>query len=171
MSGFSPRIRYAATALVMAFSGASVAILPPITASASTFASTSTSTAPNPKSTEIVFHAEKVVNTQPPQIKPGDAWVTYLSLSDVKKKKAGDGSARCSAVQATPQGVIAQCTRVLRTKRGQITLLGMDDWAGNPPWTSSAAITSGTGHYTGMTGSAQITVSAQHVIIKIHPVG
>ncbi|GAA3829887.1 hypothetical protein GCM10022226_58410 [Sphaerisporangium flaviroseum] len=172
MSGFSLRRRSATTALVIAFLGVSIAIVPPDMASASPLASTSTSTpAPKRKSTELIFYADKVVNTQPGQIKAGDSWVTYLSLFDVKKKRAGDGSARCSAVQATPQGVIAQCTHVLRTKRGQITLLGMDDWAGNPPWTSSAAITGGTDHYAGMTGSARITVSAQHVIIKIRPIG
>ncbi len=182
MSGFSLRTRYATTALFMAFSGASIAILPPVAASASTTASPSanTSAASNtstltsvqkPKSAELVFHAENVVNTQPAQVKPGDSWVTYFSLSDGKRKRAGDGSARCSAVQATPHGVVAQCTRVLRTRHGQITLLGMDDWAGNPPWTSSSAITSGTDHYAGLTGSARSTVSGQHTIFKIHPAG
>jgi hypothetical protein len=170
MSGFSLRNRYAVTALVVAFSGASIAILPSITASATTTTSTTTSR-PKSRAHEIVFHAQKVTNTQPSPIKLGDAWVTYLSVSDAKHKKVGDGSARCSAVQATQQGVIAQCTRVLRTRHGQITLLGMDDRAGNPPWTSGAAVVGGTGRYVGLTGSASITVSPQHVLIKIQPTG
>ncbi|MEU8267027.1 hypothetical protein AB0B89_07650 [Sphaerisporangium sp. NPDC049002] len=170
MSGFSIRTRYATTALVVAFSGTSVAVLPPVSASASTTAFTSTAAStPKHKSTELVFHADNVVNTQPAQVKPGDSWVTYFSLSDAKRKRAGDGSTRCSAVQATAHGVIAQCTRVLRTRQGQITLLGMDEWAGNPPWTSGATITGGTERYAGVTGSARVTTSGQHVIFKLDP--
>jgi hypothetical protein len=126
---------------------------------------------PKNKPAELIFYADKVVNTRPAHIKPGDSWVTYLTLYDAKKKKTGDGSGRCSAVQATPQGVIAQCTRVLRTKRGQIVLLGMDDRPGVPPWTSLAAILGGTDHYAGMTGVAQIEITEQQVVFKIRPIG
>ncbi|MFC4586409.1 hypothetical protein [Sphaerisporangium corydalis] len=169
MSGFSRNSRFATTALVVALSGASVAAIPPVAASASTFASSTSAAAPSRdhRAFELIFNVEKVVNTQPAQIKNGDSWVTYFSLSDGRKKKVGDGSARCSAVQASPQGVIAQCTRVLRTRAGQITLLGMDGWAGNPPWTSSAALTGGTDRYSSITGSARISVAGQHEIIKI----
>ncbi|RCG31034.1 hypothetical protein DQ384_13910 [Sphaerisporangium album] len=172
-------------ALVTALSGASLAVLPPISASAATVPAPTipaiSATALKPvgkpaarsavKAPEFTYYARFLVNTRPPHAKPGDSWVTYLALYDVKKNRVGDGSARCTAAMVTRQGVIAQCTRVLRTKAGQLTLLGMDDRLGAPPWTSTAAILGGTGRYAGMTGSARVTVTQRNVVFRIHPLG
>ncbi|MEV6983934.1 hypothetical protein AB0M95_22120 [Sphaerisporangium sp. NPDC051017] len=185
MSGFAPRRRRAMAVLVTALSGASFAVIPPISASAATIPDATTTAIPSitlkpaapavqkpaARVPEFVYYAQFLVNTRPPHAKPGDSWVTYLALYDVRKNRVGDGSARCTAASVTRQGVIAQCTRVLRTKAGQLTLLGMDDRFGAPPWTSTAAILGGTGRYAGMTGSARVTVTQRDVVFRVHPLG
>jgi hypothetical protein len=174
MSGYSSRTRIAVTALVVAFSGASFAVLP-LAASASApaagAASASGAAKPDRKPAPINFYASKLVNTQPSPLKAGDSWVSYLSVFDGKRRRAGDAGVRCSAVHVSASGAVAQCTRVLRTKRGQITLVGLEGVAGTLPVTSNSTVVGGTGRYAGLTGAARITDGPRHVLFRIIPAG
>ncbi|MEO3812967.1 hypothetical protein ABGB17_28530 [Sphaerisporangium sp. B11E5] len=161
------------TALVMAFSVAAVAV-PPAAASASAPASPAASAPaakPDRKPAPIIFYAGKLTSTQPSPLKVGDSWVSYLSLFDAKRRRTGDAGVRCSAVQVSPRGALAQCTRVLRTKHGQITLLGLEPVAGARPVTGVSTVTGGTGRYTGLTGAARVTDGPRHVVFRVTPAG
>ncbi|MFC6085492.1 allene oxide cyclase barrel-like domain-containing protein [Sphaerisporangium aureirubrum] len=162
------------TALVVALSGGSVAVLP--SAASASAPARGTASAPTPakpgrKPAPILFYAVKLANTQPSPLKVGDSWVSYQSLFDGKRRRAGDASAHCAAVQVTPRGTVAQCARVLRTKRGQITLLGLESVPGAVPLTGVSTVTGGTGHYTGLTGAARVTDGPRHVVYRITPAG
>ncbi|GII61482.1 hypothetical protein Skr01_15670 [Sphaerisporangium krabiense] len=177
MSGFTPRWRQAVAVLVTALSGASVAVLPSISASAAASSPEPLPSVPvsvpkpGAKAAELVYYGTRITNTRPARPKTGDSWVSYFTLHDLRKNRVGDGTTRCSAAAVTQHGVIAQCTRVLRTRGDQVVLLGMDDRSGGPPWNTTAAIVGGTGRFAGVTGAAQVAISDRHLVFKIQPVG
>ena len=174
MSGYSPRYRHAVTALVVALAFCPIALLPaaaavrepvPATPSVSGVAK------PERKPEPIIFYAAKYATTQPSDVKVGDSWVSYLSLYDEKKRRTGDASVRCSAVHVTARRTLAQCTRVLRTEHGLITLIGLESVPATRPVTSHSAVTGGTGHYTGLTGTVRVTDGPRHVVFRVQPAG
>jgi hypothetical protein len=107
-------------------------------------------------------------DTSPWFVKNGDSWVTYLNLYDKKKRFAGDASARCSAVEATRQRVTTQCTRVLRLKKGEITLHDVISRVNDSPVTAKTAIAGGTGIYNDAEGEGYITLERDRVHFDLH---
>lgn len=107
-------------------------------------------------------------DTSPWFVGAGDSWVTYLKLYDRKKRFAGDASARCSAVEATQQRVTTQCTRVLRLKKGEITLHDMITRVDDSPITAKTAIAGGTGIYNDAEGEGYITLERDRVHFDLH---
>jgi hypothetical protein len=103
------------------------------------------------------------VDTKPRHVEPGDSWVTYLKLYTPKKKFAGDAGARCAAVEATGHRVTTQCTRVLRLKKGEITLNDMITRANRAPITAKTSIAGGTGVYKDAEGDGYITLDGDRV--------
>ncbi|WP_274564655.1 hypothetical protein [Streptomyces spiramyceticus] len=75
---------------------------------------------PAPKDDAIVLDwlALTQSDTRPDQVQISSDWHVYAHLYENKSgkpgKKIGDASARCSAVDTTPQGVVTLCQRVLR---------------------------------------------------------
>lgn len=174
MSGYSPRYRRAVTTLVVAFSLCPIAFLPAAAAAPEPVPaapSVSGVAKPERKPEPIIFYAAKYATTQPSDLKVGDSWVSYLSLFDEKKRRAGDASVQCSAVHVGTRRSLAQCTRVLRTERGLITLIGLETVPAAVPVTSLAAVTGGTGHYTGLTGTVRVTDGPRHVAFRVQPAG
>jgi hypothetical protein len=98
------------------------------------------------------------VDTRPPHVEAGDSWTTYMELYTTKKKFAGDAGARCSAVEATEHRVTTQCTRVLRLKKGEITLHDVITRVGRAPVTAKTSIAGGTGIYNDAEGEGYITL-------------
>ncbi|WP_327728632.1 hypothetical protein OG250_20245 [Streptomyces sp. NBC_00487] len=107
-------------------------------------------------------------DTKPWLVETGDSWVTYLNLYDTKKRFAGDASARCSAVEATHQRVTTQCTRVLRLKKGEITLHDVITRVDDSPITAKTAIAGGTGIYNDAEGEGYITLKRDWVHFDLH---
>ncbi|WP_079050041.1 hypothetical protein [Streptomyces torulosus] len=103
------------------------------------------------------------VDTKPRHVEPGDSWVTHLKLYTPKKKFAGDAGARCAAVEATGHRVTAQCTRVLRLKKGEITLNDMITRENRAPITAKTSIAGGTGVYKDAEGEGYITLEGDRV--------
>ncbi|SPF04096.1 hypothetical protein [Streptomyces sp. MA5143a] len=103
------------------------------------------------------------VDTKPRHVEPGDSWVTRLNLYTRKKKFAGDAGARCAAVEATGHRVTTQCTRVLRLKKGEITLNDMITRENPAPITAKTSIAGGTGVYKDAEGDGYITLDGDRV--------
>ncbi|WP_371578634.1 hypothetical protein [Streptomyces sp. NBC_01314] len=106
--------------------------------------------------------------TDPWVVETGNSWVTYLKLYDTKKRFAGDASARCSAVEATHQRLTTQCTRVLRLKKGEITLHDVITRVDHSPITAKTAIAGGTGIYNDAEGEGYITLERDRVHFDLH---
>jgi hypothetical protein len=101
----------------------------------------------------------KVSGALPEHVDVGDSWVTYLKLYTPKKYKyAGDASSRCSAVRVIGGEVIAQCTRVLRLKKGDLVLSDMIAHKRHQPVTAKTAILGGAGRYHSAYGEGTITL-------------
>lgn len=117
-----------------------------------------------------------VLDTAPEHIKAGDSWGTRLELYSEKKSKkgkkqlrfAGDGQSECGAVHVSHDGVTAQCTRVLRLKKGTLTLSDMITRRPHEPITAKTAIIGGTGHYRSAYGDGYITLIGDHVHLKLN---
>lgn len=107
-------------------------------------------------------------DTRPRHIETGDSWVTYQNLYDTKKRFVGDASARCSAVEATHQRLTTQCTRVLRLKKGEITLHDVITRVDDSPITAKTAIAGGTGIYNDAEGEGYITLEGDRVHFDLH---
>ncbi|GGL16097.1 hypothetical protein [Streptomyces flaveus] len=107
-------------------------------------------------------------DTMPEYVEAGDSWVTYLNLYDSKKRFAGDASSRCSAVEATRDHLTAQCTRVLRLKKGEITLHDMITRTNDAPITAKTAIAGGAGIYNDAEGEGYITLTGNRVHFDLH---
>ncbi|MDG5805992.1 hypothetical protein P9869_25695 [Streptomyces ossamyceticus] len=103
------------------------------------------------------------VDTEPRHVEPGDSWITRLRLYTPKKKFAGDAGARCAAVEATGHRVTTQCTRVLRLKKGEITLNDMITRENRAPITAKTSIAGGTGVYKDAEGEGYITLDGDRV--------
>lgn len=106
--------------------------------------------------------------TTPERIKPGDSWTTYTHLYDPKKKFVGDGSSRCTAVEANPKLLTTQCTRVLRLKGGEITLHDMISRHDHRPVTAKTSIAGGTGIYNDAEGEGYITLEGDRVVFDLY---
>jgi hypothetical protein len=109
-----------------------------------------------------------VEDTTPEYVEAGDTWVTYAQLYGPKKKFAGDASSRCSAVEASEDHVTAQCTRVLRLKKGEITLHDMITRISDEPITAKTSIAGGTGIYNDAEGEGYITLKNDKVYFDLH---
>ena len=107
-------------------------------------------------------------DTSPWSIDAGDSWVTFLELYDKKKRFAGDASARCSALEATHERVTVQCTRVLRLKKGTLTLSDMITRVDSSPVTAKTAIAGGTGIYNDAEGEGYVTLDFDRVHFDLH---
>ncbi|MGW0845482.1 hypothetical protein ACWD26_36170 [Streptomyces sp. NPDC002787] len=122
-----------------------------------------------------------VVNTTPEHINTGDRWVTHQKLYTEKKtkktkgKKAtrtlqyiGRGESECGAVRVSQGEVTAQCTRVLRLKKGSLTLSDMITYSPPKPVTAKTAIIGGTGHYRSAYGDGYITLDGPHSHLELN---
>lgn len=107
-------------------------------------------------------------DTKPWHVSPGDSWVTYLKLYTPKNKFAGDASARCGAVEVTEHQVTTQCTRVLRLKKGEITLHDVITRVDDAPITAKTSIAGGTGIYNDAEGEGYITLEGDRVHFDLH---
>ncbi|MBC9723695.1 hypothetical protein [Streptomyces sp. TRM68367] len=101
-------------------------------------------------------------------IAPGDSWTTYLNLYTPKHKFAGDASSRCTAVEADRKRLTALCTRVLRLKKGEITLHDMITREGDKPVTAKTSIAGGTGVYNDAEGEGYITLVGDRVLFDLY---
>ncbi|EKX64673.1 hypothetical protein Sipo8835_26585 [Streptomyces ipomoeae] len=108
------------------------------------------------------------VDRTPEHIQPGDSWTTYLHLYNPKKKFVGDGSSRCTAVEADHNRLTAQCTRVLRLKGGEITLHDMISRQDHRPITAKTSIAGGTGIYNDAEGEGYITLDDHRVVFDLY---
>ncbi|MGW0845483.1 hypothetical protein ACWD26_36175 [Streptomyces sp. NPDC002787] len=108
------------------------------------------------------------VDTKPRHIRAGDSWTTFMELYSPKKKFVGDASARCSAVEATPKQLTTQCTRVLRLKKGEITLHDVITRVDHWPTTAKTSIAGGTGIYNDAEGEGYITLDRDRVHFDLH---
>jgi hypothetical protein len=115
-----------------------------------------------------------LVDTAPEHIATGDSWVTHTKLYTVKKTKgkekvryAGAGTSECDAVRASHGEVTARCTRVLRLKKGTLTLSDMITSSPPKPVTAKTAIIGGTGHYKSAYGEGYITLHRPHVHLEL----
>ncbi|MDT0565893.1 hypothetical protein RM704_00080 [Streptomyces sp. DSM 3412] len=108
----------------------------------------------------------------------GGTWSTPLDLyTEHKVKKtgktelrhAGDGESECDVVQSRAEAVTAQCTRVLRLKKGTLTLSDMIDYRPLRPVTAKTAIVGGTGHYRSAYGDGYITLDGHrtHIVLNV----
>jgi hypothetical protein len=108
------------------------------------------------------------IDTRHQYVRPGDSWVSYLTLYTPKKKFAGDASSRCTAVEADHKRLTAQCTRVLRLKKGEITLHDMITRERGKPVTAKTAIAGGTGIYNDAEGEGYITLEGDRVHLDLY---
>ncbi|MCC3767620.1 hypothetical protein [Streptomyces sp. UNOC14_S4] len=117
---------------------------------------------------ELRLTTVQKADTRPEYPRTGDHWVTYYDLhttatgrdgKETKGKRVGDASDRCDVVLARYEGVVTQCERILRTDQGTLVLTSLTDRFGRPPYTTTAAITGGTGTYAGATGEARVTLT------------
>ncbi|WP_217181542.1 hypothetical protein [Streptomyces sp. AC495_CC817] len=107
----------------------------------------------------------------------GSTWTTPLDLYTKQVKKsgkpklryAGDGESECDVVRARAEAVTAQCTRVLRLKKGTLTLSDMVDYRPLQPVTAKTAIVGGTGHYRSAYGDGYITLDGHrtHIVLNV----
>ncbi|UUU21505.1 hypothetical protein [Streptomyces sp. DSM 40750] len=116
----------------------------------------------------IKFTGVTRVDTSPKHIEPSQSWVTYYTLYTPKKKYAGDASSRCSAVEVAHHKVTTHCTRVLRLKKGEITLHDMITRDGKKPVTAKTAIVGGTGIYNDAEGEGYITLKDDLVHLDLY---
>ncbi|WP_217241157.1 hypothetical protein [Streptomyces sp. AC555_RSS877] len=128
-------------------------------------------------------------DTSPQHIRTGDRWLTRLELytentakSEKKKPKnektakkssrqplrAGDGESECSAIHVRHHEVTTQCTRVLRLKKGTLTLSDMITYNPHQPVTAKTAIIGGTGHYRSAYGDGYITLDGGYVHLELN---
>ncbi|MGW0564065.1 hypothetical protein ACWDZ4_26540 [Streptomyces sp. NPDC003016] len=115
--------------------------------------------------------AHKHSDTIPRSVREGADWTVYAHLYEFKTgkpgKKIGDATTHCSAVEATPQGVVAQCQSVLRTDQGSITMSGSMDVFGPGPYGGDAAVTGGTGTYAEAEGQAEVVIDDDYAKLRI----
>lgn len=108
----------------------------------------------------------------------GRAWSTPLDLYTKHQAKksgrtalrhAGDGESECEVVRTQRQAVTAQCTRVLRLKKGTLTLSDMIDYRPLQRVTAKTAIIGGTGHYRSAYGDGHITLDGYrtHIMLNV----
>ncbi|MCC9711106.1 hypothetical protein E4N62_41310 [Streptomyces sp. MNU76] len=107
----------------------------------------------------------------------GSTWTTPLDLYTKQVKKsgkpklryAGDGESECDVVRTRAEAVTAQCTRVLRLKKGTLTLSDMVDYQPLRPVTAKTAIVGGTGHYRSAYGDGYITLDGHrtHIVLNV----
>jgi hypothetical protein len=102
----------------------------------------------------------------------GDSWATRLDLYTVDKTKktqlyAGDGESDCTAVRVRDNRVTAQCTRVLRLKKGSLTLSDIVTHEPGKPATAKTAIIGGTGHYRSAYGEGRITFDGSRLRLRL----
>ncbi|MGW0732147.1 hypothetical protein [Streptomyces sp. NPDC002851] len=110
------------------------------------------------------------------EIRVGDGWTNRLDLYAVGKteadknqlRHAGDGASACSVVHIDHDRVTAQCTRVLRLKKGSLRLSDMITYGPVPPVTAKTAIVGGTGDYRSAYGDGYITLDGNHVHLKLN---
>jgi hypothetical protein len=112
----------------------------------------------------------------PGEVRVGDSWATRMDLYTVQKtganKKqpqyAGDGESSCSVVHVDDARVTAQCTRVLRLKKGSLTLSDMIGYRPGERVTAKTAIVGGTGHYRSAYGDGYITLDGEHIRLQLN---
>ncbi|HSX98559.1 MAG TPA: hypothetical protein VLG91_14380 [Streptomyces sp.] len=104
-------------------------------------------------------------------------WTTPVDLYTKHRTKksgkpelrhAGDGQSECDVVQSQAHAVTAQCTRVLRLKKGTLTLSDMVDYRPLQRITAKTAIVGGTGQYRSAYGDGYITLDGHHVHIVLN---
>jgi hypothetical protein len=115
--------------------------------------------------------AHKHSDTMASSLRKGADWMSYAYLYEFKKgkagKKIGDATAHCSAVEVTPDAVVAQCQSVLRTDHGSITLSGTVDHRRACSYGGDAAITGGTGKYADAEGQAEAVFYGDYAKLRI----
>ncbi|GAA0472480.1 hypothetical protein ABZ951_13665 [Streptomyces sp. NPDC046215] len=125
---------------------------------------------------ELRLTTVQKVSTAPEHPKTGDTWVTYFDLhstvsdkngKETTGRRVGDASDRCDVVLARYEGIVTQCQRVLRTDQGTLVLTSMTDRFGRGPYTTTAAVTGGTGSYAGAVGQARITLDDERASYRI----
>ena len=121
---------------------------------------------------KVVLSGVNVVDTTPEHIHAGDSWVTRLDLytgkAEGKGTYAGDGESECSAVRVADGEVTTQCTRVLRLKKGTLTLSDMITHRPHEPVTAKTGIIGGTGHYRSAYGDGYITLHGPHTHLELN---
>lgn len=133
---------------------------------------------------KVELFGYNVVDTTPEHIDTGDSWVTHLKLYTEKKtgkkgtgktetgkkkvQSAGDGESACSAIHVSQDRVTTQCTRVVRLKKGTLTLSDMITFRPHEPVTAKTGIIGGTGHYRSAYGDGYITLSGPHVHLELN---
>jgi hypothetical protein len=125
---------------------------------------------------KVVLTGVSVVDTTPQHIRTGDSWVTRQNLYTAKGKGkgqgkpafAGDGESECSAVRVDHGEVTTQCTRVLRLKKGTLTLSDMITYRPHEPVTAKTGIIGGTGHYRSAYGDGYITLHGPRTHLELN---
>ncbi|EKX64675.1 hypothetical protein Sipo8835_26590 [Streptomyces ipomoeae] len=106
-----------------------------------------------------------------------DNWKSPLDLYTPHKNKksgkkelryAGDGESECAVVKIQGHERTAQCTRVLRLKKGTLTLSDMVTYRPLKRVTAKTAIVGGTGHYRSAYGDGYITLDGHHVHLELN---
>ncbi|MFI7013047.1 hypothetical protein [Streptomyces sp. NPDC050164] len=121
------------------------------------------------------------LDTSPWRLVAGDSWTTHLALYTTEKKAgkkqlryAGDGESECNAIRVNTElltnhkWLTAQCTRVLRLKKGTLTLSDMITYYSHKRVTAKTAIIGGTGHYRSAYGDGYITLDGRHVHLELN---
>ncbi|MGW2326008.1 hypothetical protein ACWC5C_09615 [Streptomyces sp. NPDC001700] len=104
-----------------------------------------------------------VADNRPDGVRAGDSWTMYLKLYTPKRKRAGDGTSQCTAVEVTARKRLVQCTRVLRLKKGSLVLADLITHQGRAAVTARTAILGGTGHYNDAEGQGTVTVRRDRI--------
>lgn len=105
---------------------------------------------------ELTYTTKVVATDRPEEIRAGDQWYTYHHVYDARGKKAGDGSAQCTAVRVTRDSVTTNCLLVLRTDKGKISLAQMEKRGGLRRNLSNAPVIGGTGAFATLRGPAAV---------------
>lgn len=123
---------------------------------------------------KVTLTGVNVLDTLPKDVEDvedGDSWVTHTKLYSVKGKQlryAGDAESDCSAVKVYEEELTAQCTRVLRLKKGRLTLSDMITYEPPERVTHKTAIIGGTGHYRSAYGDGYITLEGHRVRLTLN---
>ncbi|WP_228977333.1 hypothetical protein [Streptomyces sp. DH12] len=130
--------------------------------------------APKPKEATRTIEWVAVLksHTKPARLREGADWTVYAHLHLKARdgrpgKKIGDTTAHCAAILVNQRGHVTQCSRVLRTDAGHLSLTETMDRYGKGPHTAPAAVTGGTGAYADAEGEATVVLHGDIATFRI----